>query len=1721
MVSKGDRNSKTIPIAPGTVENMVADVLVLDYDSPESLEIIEAHAHELAAVLVEPVQSRRPDLQPKAFLQQLRQLTKDRGITLIFDEMITGFRIHPGGSQAWFGIEADLATYGKIVGGGMPIGVVAGKTAYMDSIDGGMWNYGDASYPQADTTFFAGTFCKHPLTMAAAKAVLAEIKREGVALQERLNQRTAQLANTLNTYFEAEQVPIKIVYFGSLFRFSFTGNMDLLFYHLLQKGVYIWEGRNCFLSAAHTDEDLDYLITALQESIEELREGGFLPQRLGKSSASKVQLVSSPKSDRALGANEANRIALTEAQKQLWVLTQIEEEGSLAYNVSISLQLQGSLNLAAMAKTVQEIVNRHESLRTTIDSEGNFQQILPSLTIDLPVIDFSDSQECDQKVTDWFKQEAQTNFDLTQGSLFRASLLKLEEQKHLLVLTAHHLVIDGWSMGIILQELATLYSAECQNQPCQLDSPLQFKEYVHWQQQQSQTEEMAAHESYWLAKFAGSIPVLDLPTSYPRPPIKTYSGSRERITLDKNLSRKIKQLSREKGCTLFMTLLSIYKVLLYRLTNQEELIVGIPAAGRSLNKSEGLVGYCTHLLPIRSNVEEKAIFSQYLTKIRGLLLDAYEHQDYPFASLLDRLELDRDPSRLPLITTTFNLEPPVTVPEIFALSTELFSQPVSFVDYDLSLNVTEMNESLIVDCDYNTDLFDRGSIEQILSNFQTLLENIVRDPEQPLCQIPLLTSTEQHQLLTEWNNTQTEYPQDRCIHQLFEQQVEMNPDAVAVVFEDQQLTYAELNVRANQLANYLQTIGVKTNSLVGISVERSLEMVIGLLGILKAGGAYLPLDPAYPQERLHWMLSDSQVEILLTTEKLATFLPEHQAKTIYLDKDEQDISLASQANPVSQVTPNDLAYVIYTSGSTGKPKGVLISHQSLVNHNSAIAKEYNLTAQDRVLQFASLSFDVAAEEIFPTWFVGATLVLRPQEMFSDWVDFSEFIAHNLLTVLNLPTPYWQEWTVEISQSNLTCPDSLRLVIVGSDRVKPEILAIWQQCIGNKVSWCNAYGLTETTITTTVYHPDLNREVAINNSVPIGRPIANTQIYILDSHLQPVPMGIPGELYISGVGLAQGYLNRPELTAEKFIDNPFSVNSFSPPASPASSAPSARLYKTGDLAKYLRDGNIEFIGRSDNQVKIRGFRIELGEIESVLNQHPQVREVVVVSLTDKANRPRLVAYLVANSELVPQELQLFLKNKLPDYMLPSAFIQLEKLPLTANGKIDRRALPVPDLSERNITTEAIAPRTLKEETLATLWTEVLNIEIVGIHDNFFELGGDSILAIQLIARAKQAGLQFTPKQLFQNPTIAELAGIASTTVSIQAEQNLVTGLVPFTPVQQWFFEQNFPHPEHYNQSVLLEVPSEMKTELLEQVVSKLLQHHDALRLGYSLSESGWPQTNGDVNEIVPVQEIDLSKLPVEQQQSTLEAIANDTQASLNLATGAIIKTVLFRLGQDRPARLLIVIHHLAVDGVSWRIILEDFSTAYQQLSRGETIQLPPKTTAFKHWAERLDEYKQSEKLDTELEYWLSQSDPKILPLPQDYSDDPEANTLASAERISISLTVEQTQALLQDVPSTYNTQINDVLLTALAQTLAHWTGERALLVDLESHGREELFEDIDLSRTVGWFTSVFPVLLELENIDDPGVSLKSIKEQLRLVPNLGIGYGILRHLHQDSATKLKL
>jgi amino acid adenylation domain-containing protein/non-ribosomal peptide synthase protein (TIGR01720 family) len=1400
--------------------------------------------------------------------------------------------------------------------------------------------------------------------------------------------------------------------------------------------------------------------------------------------------------------------ALSFSQQRLWFLQQLEPDNSF-YNEHSALQLRGNLHVAALEQSLNEIIQRHEVLRTTFEltEDKTVQVIAPNLTLTIPAIDLRQLAEAEQQleIQRLSIQQSQEPFDLVRGPLLRWMLLQISDQVHVLLFSIHHTIFDGWSIGLLIHELSALYQEFTTGKPASLSElPIQYADFAVWQRQHLQ-EKLESQVCYWKGQLKNYPPLLQLPTDRSRPPVQSYRGARLSFLLPKSLTQVIEAIAHKSEATLFMTLLAAFKILLYRYTGQEDIIVGSPVANRTLAEVEKLIGCFINTLVFRTDCSGNPTFEELLSRVRKLTIAAYANQDVPFEKLVEELQVERNVNYNPIFQVSFALQnTPKVKFELPELTITPFEVEHTNALFDLHLDMTETDSGLEGFWEYNTDLFERATIERLSSHFQTLLTAIADNPQQRIAQLPLLTQAERHQLLVEWNNTEGEYP-NKCLHQLFEEQVEKTPDAVAVVFAGQQLTYRQLNAKANQLARYLSK---KLNSisrqpsetLIGICLERSLEMLVGILGILKVGCAYIPIDPNYASSRINYILSDAEISLLVTQAKLNLQIPSAESvEKVLLDTDWQLISTESNRNLACSVNLSNLAYGIYTSGSTGKPKGVLIQHNSVVNFVSGAIARYQITQSDRVLQFASISFDVAVEEIYPSLITGGTVILAESEMFERAEVFISKCRQLKISVLDLPTAYWQQLIAEIITNQLTLPECIRLVIIGGEQVNYKYVRQWQDYIGNVPQLINAYGPTEATVETTVY--SLTNES--REKLPIGKPLPNVRVYVLDSHLQPVPIGVVGELYIGGVGIARGYLNRPELTAEKFIANPYSDHG-------------ARLYRTGDLVRYLTDGNLEFLGRVDHQVKIRGFRIELGEIEAVLSQHRDLRETVVVVRQDDSDRKQLVAYIVPEDETVTtkdlnQQLRNYLSEHLPKYMLPSAFVRLPALPLTPSGKVDRQALPVPDQVALELEETWVAPQTILEKQLAAIWAEVLGLEDVGLNDNFFALGGDSILAILITSKSNQAGIQLSVKQLFQHQTVAELAAVAVTKKENLAEQGAIAGLTPFTPIQHWFFEQNLPEPDHYNQSVLLEVKQVLDLTLLEKSVGQLLLHHDALRLRFEKTASGWQQIIAPPDLEVPLIQLDFSGLSATERETAIASAANKLQASLDLLTGQLMKVAWFDLG-EQGNRLLIVIHHLAVDGVSWRILLNDLETVYLQLSQGNKARLPLKTTSFKHWSQCLQEYASSTRLQSEWDYWLRESWQQVTPFPVDLTDGD--NTVASLLDISGSLTVEQTEVLLKEVPKAYKTQINDVLLTALVRAFAQWTGNNSLLLALEGHGREEIFERVDLSRTVAWFTSIFPVQLNLETAWTSIEALRSIKEQLQSIPNQGISYGILRYLSQD-------
>ncbi|MDH6349569.1 linear gramicidin non-ribosomal peptide synthetase LgrD [Brevibacillus sp. 1238] len=1391
-------------------------------------------------------------------------------------------------------------------------------------------------------------------------------------------------------------------------------------------------------------------------------------------------------------------LPLSFAQQRLWFFDRLMPNSAL-YNIPTAVRLQGELDMDALEQSLQTIIQRHESLRTTFtDHNGEAVSVIhPEIDWKLERIDLRERSEemRNEAGLRLAKEEANRPFDLVTGPLMRATIIQTDERDFIFLLNVHHIIADGWSAGILIRELFHCYQAFAKAEAPQLaELPIQYADYAYWQREWLTSDVLDEQLSYWRAKLGGAEPLLALPTDRPRPAVQSYAGSSISLLFDDELRANLLALSKREGTTLFMTLLAAFQVFLYRYTGQDDILVGTPEAGRSRQETEGLIGFFINTLVMRTDLSGEPSFKEVLARVRETALGAYAHQDLPFEKLVDELNVERSLSYSPLFQVMFVLQNiPVQADALDGIRILPLegSQQVETTKFDLTLTMAEAANGLAATFEYNTALFERSTVERMIGHFSSLLKAVAANANQAITALPLMSEVEEQQLVLEWNDTAVAYSTEQLVHELVAQVARDMPDQPAVVTRDQLLTYGQLEAKANQLAHYLQKQGVGRGSLVGICVERSVEMVIGQLAIMKAGAAYIPMDPAYPKERLAFMMHDASMAIVLTQAKLRQKLPADTSRLICLDADWETIAQEPTAALVNTTAASDLAYVIYTSGSTGTPKGVEIEHAALLNLIFWHQRAYDVTATDRASQIAGTAFDASVWEIWPYVTKGATLYLPEEEIRLVPEKLRDWLVASNITVSFLPTPLTEsmlalEWPGDTA---------LRYMLTGGDKL--------HHYPSEKIPFTlvNQYGPTENTVVATA--GIVPKEAGQTAAPTIGRPIDNVQVYILDAHRQPVPVGVSGELYIGGSSLARGYLNRPDLTQERFVAHPFTEKA------------GARLYRTGDLVRYLPDGSIEFIGRADDQTSIRGFRVELGEVETAIVALPAVKEAVVTVCTDKQGTKRLAAYLVLEegAALATGDIRKALKETLPDYMVPAFFTQLAYLPLTPNGKVDRKNLPAPDFQRPELEGEFVSPSTEKERRLAAIWKDVLGIEQIGIHDNFFELGGDSILSIQIVSRANQAGLSLAPKQLFEYQTIAELAEIVEEKAAVQAEQGAVTGELPLLPIQKWFFRLPLANRDHWNQSVLLSIQAGIDPAALKQAVGQLMLQHDAFRMRYTQSESGWLQAMDAPSETIPFRVEDLSQLAPEEQSSAIEAIANETQTQLNLRAGQVVQTIYFHLGKEVPGRLLIVAHHLVVDGVSWRIILEDLQHAYQQIAAGQEVKLPAKTTSYKEWAQELERYAHSEAFKHEKSYWLSKSSVHSAELPVDMPDSAE-NTEATVKSVHFSLTVEETKALLQQVPQAYRTQINDVLLAALAKALGQWTGKRSVFVNVEGHGREELAEHLDLSRTVGWFTSMYPVHLQWDETFSVRRALLTTKEELRAIPNKGLGYGVLRYLHAE-------
>jgi amino acid adenylation domain-containing protein len=1393
-----------------------------------------------------------------------------------------------------------------------------------------------------------------------------------------------------------------------------------------------------------------------------------------------------------------DNLPLSFAQERLWFLDQLEP-GKSVYNICRAHRLTGSLDIAVLILSVNEVVRRHEVLRTTFPAvDGRpIQVVTAALTLTVKIIDLQEVTQIDREaeLLRVATEEGRQFFDLALGPLLKVALLRISEEDHVLVFTVHQIICDGRSAGIFFRELEKIYETFSNGQSLTLPPPpVQYADFVLFQRQWVKGEVLESQLSYWKNQLGAIIPMLGLPTDRPRSSVQTFRGAREAIELPTSITVPLKELSRQEGATLFVTLMAAFNTLLHRYTTQEDITVGFPIANRNHAEIQNAIGFFVNTFPLRTDLSRNPTFRELLVRVRTVCIEVYAHQDLPFEKLVEELHQERDLSHNPLFDVMFvfqNISDPVLkFPDVKSAPVEINTGTSKF---DLTLSLGEREQTLVGFIEYSTDLFKRSTIERMIGHFQTLLEGIIADPDRPISTLPLLTDAERRQLLVDWNHTRADFSEGCCLHELFEAQVERTPDAIAVESQGKRLTYRELNSRANQLAHYLRKLGIGPEILVGICVERSLEMVVGVMGILKAGGAYVPLDPAYPRERLTFMLKDAQVSILLTQEGLIedkisktedsdsrSSILDPQIKVVRLDSDWEIVAKHDQQNLLHDITAEDLAYVIFTSGSTGTPKGATNTHRGICNRLLWMQNAFKLTEFDRVLQKTPFSFDVSVWELFWPLLNGARLVLARPGGHQDSTYLIEVIAKERITVLHFVPSMLEVFLDQPSLQGCSC---LRLVICSGEALRFELQERFFARLGSELH--NLYGPTEAAIDVTSWACERGSN---QSTIPIGRPIANTQIYILDSHMQPVPIGVPGELHIGGDGLARGYLNRPQLTAEKFVTNPFS------------SEAGARLYRTGDRARYLPDGNIEFLGRVDNQIKIRGYRIELGEIETILNQHPSVKEnVVVLREHDSSGDKDLVAYFVPRQDSSPSVIDLrgFLRQKVPEYMMPAIFMAIDALPLTPNGKVDRSKLPPPDDSRPSLDQGFVEPRSEIEELVAQVWREVLKLEKIGVHDNFFELGGHSLLATRVVARLRSNfNIDLALRKLFELPTVA---GLAEHIDFLRHNQRGVTvpSIVPvprdrpmplsFSQRRLWFLQKLDPNLTAYNIPATFRIEGELNISALEKALNEIVNRHDVLRTriveinGQPLQQIIFPLT-------VTLPVLDIEHLPEDQVAAEVQRLSiDDARQPYNLAEAPLMRAKLLRLGEDEHV-LILNFHHIVCDGSSLIIFYQELATLYEEFLEGKRSVLPSLPVQYADYAAWQHERLQGEVLESQLTYWKRQLDTGLTAfnLPTDH-ERPVVQSYRGA-RLTKTLSEELTNGL-KDLSRREGVTLFMTLLATLDLLLSRHTGQDDIIVGSTIAGRSRPETD----GLIGFFINALALRTDLSGNPTFPELLKRVRE----------------------------
>ncbi len=1616
---------QTVPAAPGTTPNMIADVTVLTYGDPDSLTVIRQHAEQLAAVLVEPVQSRNPSLQPRAFLQELRAITEASATALIFDEIITGFRLHPGGAQAFYGIRADLVTYGKVLGGGMPIGVIAGRAKFLDAIDGGPWQYGDESFPDKSVTFFGGTFCKHPLAVVAARAVLRRLEAGGPALQLAVNRRTAELAFRLNHLFVSERVPLRVRYCASFFRFESFGeydaelqpiSLDLFFYHLLHQGIYTWERRICFLSTAHTDAHLARIVTAAGTAIRALRDGGFAFR----------DTTPAPQA----------QIPLSACQRGIYFLSGLAG-GEAAYHVSAVAAVSGPLDPGRLNDALALLVLRHDALRTCFVNDGEtvHQVVRPDLRFTL------ETRLCEKSDIDNIIRNYLKPFNMSKGPLARACLLQTDTDHAYLIFDAHHLIVDGRALDQLFAEWIDLYHGR--------HLPAVGPAYADYATGIGAGTDQGGRE-YWLQRFHNPPAPLALPCDRARAAMPSFRGHSLHRPLSAAQTSALRALAADCGGSLFHLLLSVSYLFLNKLTGQDDLVVGVPVDDRGDSYTHTL-GMFAKSLPLRAHPQAGLGFRDFVAQVRRDVLADFDHGDFPYSALVDALDRKRDLSRNPLFDVMFVFEQ--SDGRTFSRDGLTFSRhpfETGVTQCDLTLFFEEIGDELSLTLTADQHLFLADSLHSQADLLLHLLDQVVAQPDCRLAAMPALSEAALHQVTHACNQTRRPFPDDTSLAEAVAKQCDAYPDDVVLVCNERRWTHAAIRARAETWARVLiAEHDVRPGDHVAIVADPSDHMFIAQAAVVLAGAAYIPLDANIPAARLAFVLEDTQAKLLWTE---GAHL-QYNAVAVR-DLHEQPASHSDAVLP-APCGPHQVLYTIYTSGTTGRPKGVPVATRSLFNYMHWYVGDHGIGRGSRILPATSHAFDMAQTNFWAAMVYGACLhVLPDRERRAPHKAAAYLHAHDIAFIKT--TPSFLHVLAELDGADCRRFPALRGVVLGGEKIRVDDVRRFLAA-NPDVLLIDEYGPTEITNACTGRHISAANLADYLAAPDIGGPAPNTRIYLLDSALNPVAPGVIGEIYVGGVGVARGYLKRPRLSAERFVPDPWGDG--------------ARLYRTGDLARRRRNGSLQFLGRADDQVKILGYRIEPAEIEATLMRMPEIKAAVVLAVENAALTTELVAFYTADAPVDPAAR---LAAELPPYMVPQRLVPLETMPLTANGKVDRRALAafVTD-------TPTAAPAAGDDDTaklLLEVWRAVLQRPDLHQDDDFFNAGGDSIKAMLIVSRLQQRRYQVALTQIFRHPTVALLAAHVQRAPLIQRSTNQ-SGPVALNAMQaRWFAEQGR-LVTGYQLGLMLHAEQALDIETLTRALKALIDHHETLRCCFR-------EHNGKLQAALRQRGIPLV-FDVDDWRGDTDAAQRVGAKAAALAAGMQIRNSpliahLFRLNDGD--QLLLLAHHLVVDAVSWRFIIEDLSSAYTQAATGATIELPPAPVSWPQWTQALQTYAQT--LSATPQTWPDARDTLVDQGVADLRHD------AMREQV-LSLEPEHSAALMRHATAVFGVDLQALLLTCLSRALHATRGINALTIDLESHGRvaPPRFADDprhrEPQRNVGWFTAIYPFALSHHDDDLAG------------------------------------